>query len=384
MKRYLIFMPVFWPAGFLLLFFAANFSTFAQEIPLLKDAFKEHFLIGAAVNQDHFFEKDEIGAGLIKEHFNSITPENHLKWMNIHPKSDEYSFEAPDRFVEFGEKNNMVIIGHTLVWHNQTPRWVFEDENGDPVSRDTLLNRMRDHIYTVVGRYKGRIKGWDVVNEALNEDGSLRQSPWLKIIGEDFIEKAFQYADEADPEAELYYNDYSLENEPKRNGAVKLVKSLKEKGIRISGVGTQHHIKMNWPSKLQIDSTIKAFAELGMDVMITELDIDVLPQPSSEQGAEVTRNFELKEQLNPYADALPDSVQQALAERYAEIFEVFLKNSDKISRVTFWGVTDKESWLNNWPVYGRTSYPLLFNRNGEPKPAFDAVIQQVKKQNSNM
>jgi endo-1,4-beta-xylanase len=272
----------------------------------------------------------------------------------------------------------MFVIGHTLAWHSQVPRWVFQDANGQPLTRDSLLQRLHDHIFTVVGRYKGRIKGWDVVNEALNEDGTLRQSPWLRIAGEDFITKAFEWAHEADPAAELYYNDYSLENAPKRNGAVTLIKKLQAAGVHVAAVGLQGHDKVDWPTAAQLDTTIAAFAALGVKVNITELDVDVLPPVGQNRGADVSFNAELQQRLNPWPQALPDSVQQKLATRYAELFNVLYKHRAHIARVTFWGVTDGDSWLNNWPVRGRTSYPLLFDRNGNPKPAFTAVVNVVK------
>lgn len=355
---------------------AVDFRSNARARPLaLKDVFKDDFLIGAALNQTQFTERDSRGLPIIVGHFNSITPENVLKWEWVHPRLNSYSFEAPDAYVAFGEKHRMFIVGHTLIWHNQTPRWVFQDEQGNPVNRETLLARMRDHIHTVVGRYKGRIKGWDVVNEALNEDGTLRPSPWLKIIGEDYLLKAFQFAHEADPAAQLYYNDYSLENEAKRNGAVKLIQKLKADGAPVYAVGLQGHDKMDWPTVEQQDATIAAFAKLGIKVNITELDVDVLPRAVRSQGAEVTLTAENNDKLNPYALGLPDSVQQNFAERYASLFRVFVKYRDVIDRVTFWGVTDGDSWLNNWPVRGRTSYPLLFDRAGQPKPAFFAVTK---------
>ena len=344
-----------------------------NQLPL-KEVFKRDFLIGAALNQNQFFERDQRGLPIITRHFNSITPENVLKWESVHPRPDTYNFAGPDAYVAFGEKYKMFIIGHTLVWHNQTPRWVFQDDKGNTVDRTTLLNRLRDHIRTVVGRYKGRIKGWDVVNEALNEDGTMRQTPWLKIIGEDYLVKAFEFAHEADPHAQLYYNDYSLENEPKRRGAIELIKKLKSRGVSIDAVGLQGHDKLDWPTVEQQDATIAAFASLGIKVNITELDIDVLPRVNRSQTADVSANAEMRADLNPYANGLPDSVQQALASRYAELFRVFVKHRDVIDRVTFWGVTDGDSWLNNWPVRGRTSYPLLFDRAGQPKPAFDAVV----------
>lgn len=344
----------------------------------LREAFEGAFLVGAALNPEQFYERDARGASIVKAHFNTITPENVMKWELIHPEPGRYDFEAADRFVAFGEENDMFIVGHTLVWHSQTPRWVFEDAAGNPVGRDTLLARMRDHIHTVVGRYRGRVHGWDVVNEALDEDGTLRASPWLQIIGEDYLARAFEYAHEADPDAELYYNDYSLENAPKRNGAVRLVRNLLDQGIRVTGIGTQGHNNLTWPTPEQQDSTIQAFADLGVDVMVTELDIDVLPPATRGQSADVSERAELRAELDPYADALPDSMQQALARRYAELFEVYLKHRDAISRVTFWGVTDGDSWKNDWPVRGRTNYPLLFDRQGEPKPALHAVIETVR------
>jgi len=344
----------------------------------LKDAFRTHFLVGAALNRAQVFEEDTRGATIVKSQFNTISPENLLKWQQVHPRPDRYDFDAADQYVAFGEKYKMFIVGHTLIWHNQTPKWVFEDEKGSVVSREVLLMQMRDHIQTVVSRYKGRIKGWDVVNEALNEDGTLRQSPWLKIIGDDYIAKAFEFAHEADPKAELYYNDYSLENEAKRKGAIDLIKRLQAQKIPLTGVGLQGHLKLDWPTLEQEDTTISDFEKLAIKVNISELDIDVLPPASQYRGADVTVNFELQSKLNPYTNGLPDSVERALAERYADLFKVYLKHSRSIDRVTFWCVTDGDSWLNNWPVRGRTSYPLLFDRSGKPKPAFQSVIDTAR------
>lgn len=373
--RYL--KPLF--LAILVVFLATHLAVGIQAQTTLKDAFKDYFLIGAAMNRAQIYEEDQVGAKIVGMQFNTISPENVLKWSQIHPVADRYNFEAADRYVAFGEKHAMFIIGHTLVWHNQTPDWVFKDAQGNFVSRDMLLARMREHIQTVVGRYKGRIKGWDVVNEAINDDGTLRQSPWLKIIGEDYIAKAFQYAHEADPDAELYYNDYSLENIAKRRGAIKLIKNLQAQGIPIKAIGLQDHNSLGFPTLEQEDQTITDFANLGIKVNITELDVNVLPDAKGFKGAEVTQNFELNEQLNPYKNGLPDEMQKKLADRYAGLFSVFLKHRKDITRITFWNVTDGDSWLNNFPVHGRTNYPLLFDRSGKSKLAFDAVIQSVQK-----
>jgi len=222
------------------------------------------------------------------------------------------------------------------------------------------------------------VKGWDVVNEAVDEDGTLRKTPWLAIIGDDYVVKAFEFAHEADPDAELYYNDYSVENAPKRNGVIALIRKLQAAGVRVAAVGLQGHNKMAWPTVAQQDSTIAAIAVLGVKVNITELDIDVLPAATRSQAAEVTLSAAPEAGLNPYVARLPDSVQQALASRYADLFRVYLKHRGVINRVTFWGVTDGDSWLNGWPVRGRTSYPLLFDRAGRPKPAFDAVMRAAR------
>jgi endo-1,4-beta-xylanase len=269
----------------------------------------------------------------------------------------------------------MFIVGHNLVWHNQVPDWVFHDASGNLLTRDALLARMRDHIHTVVGRYKGKIQSWDVVNEALNEDGTMRQSPWYKIIGDDYIEKAFQYAHEADPDAQLTYNEYNLENEPKRNGAIALIKKLQAKGIPIASIGLQNHDNLTWPTADEEDATISAFEALGLKVTISELDVNVLPNAGHRPTADVTLKIQQNKALNPYPDGLPQSIQQQLAARYADLFRIFLKHRGVVTRVTFWCVTDGDSWLNGWPVEGRTNYPLLFDRTGKPKPAFDAVIR---------
>jgi endo-1,4-beta-xylanase len=344
--------------------------------PALKDVFRGDFLIGAALNPSQFTPsaKENAEANLIREQFNSITPENVLKWGLVHPQLHRYDFGPADDYVAFGVTNKMFIISHNLIWHYQTPDWVFEKEAGGPVDRDTLIQRMREHIFTVVGRYKGKIRGWDVVNEALAEDGSLRRSRWLEIIGEDYLIKAYQFAHEADPEAQLYYNDYSIENAPKRAGAVALIKKLLAAGIPLAAVGIQGHYRMDWPTTAQLGRTIEEFSALGVKVMITELDVDVLPAPSSSRAAEVTMNFQFDPALNPYAGGLPDTMQRALARRYADLFGEFVKHRGQVTRVTFWGVSDGDSWLNYWPVRGRTNYPLLFDRQCHLKPAFQSVI----------
>lgn len=340
----------------------------------LKEAFSHSFLMGTALNTRQIYGTDLRGQELATREFNAVTAENVMKWEQIHPEPGVYNFEAADAMIDLAEENDMFVVGHTLVWHSQTPNWVFYDNEGNLLNRDALLERMRDHIYTVVGRYKGRVHGWDVVNEAIVDDGTMRDTYWYRIIGKDYLVKAFQFAHEADPDAELYYNDYSLENPSKREGAMRLVKYLKENEAPVTGIGTQGHFSLDWPALREIERTITDFSSLGLDVMITELDIDVLPQAWDYMGADVSVNFELNDELNPYAGGLPLNVQQQLADRYRDIFEIFLRHREKITRVTFWGVTDGDSWKNNWPVRGRTNHPLLFDREWQPKPAYHAII----------
>jgi endo-1,4-beta-xylanase len=345
----------------------------------LKDAFKKDFYVGTALNYRQISGRDAKSMDLVKQQFNSISPENMLKWEAVHPQPGQYNFKPADDYVAFGQQNKMFTIGHTLMWHQQTPKWVFEDAAGQPASREVVLKRLEEHINTVVGRYKGKIAGWDVLNEAIDDQqGDLRKTKWLEILGEDFAAKAFEYAHKADPKAQLYYNDYSLYRPDKRAGVVKLVKSLQAKGIKVDAIGMQGHYGLTKPSLEQVEASIVAFAQLGCKVNFTELDIDVLPNPSRRQGADIAETFSADAKYNVYTTGLPDSVQQKLTKRYADLFALFHKHRDVIDRVTLWGVSDNDSWLNDWPIQGRTSYPLLFDRNLQPKPAVQAVLRAAK------
>ncbi|MBN1782324.1 endo-1,4-beta-xylanase [bacterium] len=352
---------------------------FARDgMPTLSEAYRKSFLMGVAVNPAIVSGRDSIAMEIVTAQFNSITSENVMKWAPVHPKPGVYNFEPADAYVEFGARHGMFIIGHTLVWHSQTPFWIFRDGDGKPAGRDTLLCRMREHIRTVAGRYKGRVRGWDVVNEALEDDGTLRSSPWLKGIGADFIQKAFEYANETDPEAELYYNDYNLWKPEKTAAAIRLVRDLRARGVRVDGVGEQGHWAFNYPSPEELDAMLRAFREAGINVLITEMDVSVLPNPWDYQGADVGRRFRELPGTNPYTEGLPDSIQVKLTARYGSLFSILRDYADIVDRVTLWGVDDGHSWLNHFPARGRTNYPLLFDRNYLPKPAFDAVIDAAE------
>ena len=346
--------------------------------PTLKEALDGKFYIGTALNTPQITGQDTAALEVVKNQFNAIVAENCMKSGEVQPQEGEFNFELADQFVKFGEQNDMWINGHTLIWHSQAPRWFFTDDEGNDVSREVMIQRMKDHIFTVVGRYKGRVNTWDVVNETILDDGSWRNSKFYEIVGEEFVKLAFQFAHEAAPDAELYYNDYSMAIPEKREGVVRMIKDLLDQGVRVDGIGMQGHVGLDYPALEEFEKSILAFADLGVKVMITELDITVLPSPSDDEGADVSANAAYDKQLNPYAEGLPDSVSSALSERYAAFFNLFLKHQDKIDRVTLWGVNDSNSWRNNWPVRGRTDYPLLFDRNNQPKEVIETIVASAR------
>lgn len=343
----------------------------------LKDALKGKFLIGVAMNSDQITGKDTLADKLIIKHFNSIVAENCMKSGSLQPKEGEFNFTLSDQFVKFGEQHKMYIVGHCLIWHSQTPRWFFVDDIGNTVTKEVLIERMRKHITTVVSRYKGRVNCWDVVNEAINDDGTWRNSPFYKIIGKGFIKLAFQFAHEADPKADLDYNDYSMYREGRRNAVVNMIKELKADGVKITATGMQGHLGIDNLPIAELEKSIDAFAAQGVKVMFTELDINALPTPGNRGGADVSLNIQFNTKINPYPNGLPDSIATILHNRYADLFRMFLKHKGQISRVNMWGLTDGQSWLNGWPVRGRTNYPLLFDRDYKPKPIVETISKMM-------
>lgn len=337
----------------------------------IKDAMP--FKFGVAIPARIFMRAPNDSSRLVERHFNSITPENEMKPASLQPKEGEFRWDVSDRFVAFGEKNKMKIIGHCLVWHNQTPYWFFVNADGSKADRETLIARMRAHIHAVVGRYKGRIHGWDVVNEAFDDAGNLHPSPWRDGIGDDFIELAFRFAREADPDVELYYNDFNMFMPGKRRGVVEMVRRFKEKGVRIDAVGLQSHAGLKSPKVEEYEATIVALAAVGVKAMITELDVSALPSAWG-VTAEITARHDYDEKYNPWKNGvLPKDVEREHARRYFDLFKMYLRHADVIDRVTLWGLTDADSWLNNFPVWGRTDYPLFFGRDGQMKPCAKVV-----------
>lgn len=353
-----------------------------QQKNVLKDVYKEAFKIGCAVNPDIVSGRDKASQDIVLHHFNSVTVENVMKAALINPQSGVFNYGPADDYVAFGQKNNMFIIGHTLVWHNQTPDWFFKENDGKPKSHEAVAERLREHIKTVAGRYNGKVNAWDVVNEVMGEDGNYRPTTWVNGIGngDELVKLSFKYASEFAPNTELYYNDFNAWRPEKRDGIVRMVKMLQKEGIRIDGIGIQGHWGLNFPKNEYIEAAIDAYAALGLKVMITELDVDVLPLTREGQiiGTGMTHpQFQLEEfktYLDPYQKGLPNDVQTQLTKRYAELFEIFYKKRDKIDRVTFWGVQDEMSWKNGYPIPNRTNYPLIWNRDFQPKPALEAIL----------
>ena len=383
------------------LLLATGASAQTDKLPTLKDAYKGHFYVGVAINRsivtgeapgfgNRSVEQVNKDIALTKEQFNQTSPENDLKWESIHPRegADGYNFGPADAYVDFGLKNHMFIVGHTLVWHGQTPNWVFAGTtppppappangpggrsgrgfgyNGPRATREELLQRMRDHIHTVVGRYKGKVKVWDVVNEAIADGGpdTLRNSLWRQIIGPNFIARAFEYAHEADPKAILRYNDYGLENPAKRQKLITLIKQLQAEKVPVMAIGTQTHVSASSPSFAEEDQELTDLDTLGLPVHITELDVNGAQAGQRNTGADVANNAATTQ------GGLVDDADQRLAGQYANLFKAFLKHKS-VKVVTLWGINDGISWR-------AAGKPLLFDGNDQPKPAFGAVIRAAR------
>jgi endo-1,4-beta-xylanase len=366
---------------------AQNISKTSSRDTVLKDVYKNAFLIGVAVTPAITSGQDKVSQDIVLKHFNSTTPENVMKAALINPQPGVYNWGPADDYVAFGLKNKMFIIGHTLVWHNQVPAWFFTNAEGKPNTKEEQIERLRSHIQAVAGRYAGRVNAWDVVNEVMGEDGNYRPTLWVNAVGngDTLVKYAFKFAAQYAPNTELYYNDFNAWRPSKRDGIVKMIKMLQKEGLRIDGVGMQGHWGLNYPKTKYIEDAIDAYAACGLKVMITELDVDVLPLTKEGQivgQGMADKQFQLEEFktfLDPYRKGLPDSIQKALADRYAELFSIFYNRRDKIARVTLWGLHDGMNWRNDYPIPGRTNYPSLWDRQRKPKPAFYAVLKVPSK-----
>lgn len=350
-----------------------------SAIPTVRQAVEGKFLLGAALNKAVYEGLDPKADSIVALHYNQIVPENCMKSQEINPKEGVYLWAEADSFVNYGVKNNMAIIGHCLIWHSQLAPWFCFDSEGKYVTPEVLKERMRNHIHTMVKRYKGKIKGWDVVNEAIEDDGSYRKSHFYNILGEEFIPYAFQCAHEADPNVELYLNDYSMHLVPKVNTYVKIIKQLKDRGLRIDGIGMQSHIGLDYPDFDTYEKNLVTLGSTGAKVMITELDMTALPSGFHRGGANIADQAAFNAKYNPYTAGLPADVSKAWNDRMTKLFELYDRHADIIDRITFWGTEDGMSWRNGWPMRGRTDYALPFDRNYNMKPFLQDYIKKNTK-----
>ena len=341
-------------------------AAFAQGDPgqiKLKERYRDYFTIGAAITPMAMRSEEKL---LIESQFSGITAENAMKMGPIHPQEFRFNWGPADSLVAFATRNHLRMRGHTLVWHSQTPKWLFEEEDGKQVNKEILLQRIHDHIDSVVGRYKGKIYAWDVVNEAISDQANefYRSSPFYQICGEEYIEKAFQWAHAADPDALLFYNDYNEIDPVKRKKIIEMVTRLRAKGVPIHGIGLQAHWSIFSPSEQVLENTLEDFSRVGLPLHITELDISVYKK-------EGRRDRIPSDSLTAYTPER-EALQVVMYER---IFAAFRKYRSSIRSVTFWNISDRRSWLDNYPVVGRKDHPLLFDAALHPKKAFYKVIQ---------
>ena len=329
----------------------------------LKDAYKDYFTIGVALNQRNVSDNDQIA--LIKKEFNSVTAENDWKPGEIHPQEGVWNFEKADKIADFCRQNGIKMRGHCLCWHSQFADWMFTDKKGKPVKKEVFYERLRDHIHTIMNRYKDVVYAWDVVNEAMADDGRhwpgqeqspYRQSRHFQLCGDEFIAKAFQFAREADPNVLLFYNDYSCVDEGKRERIYNMVKKMKDAGVPIDGIGMQGHYNIYFPDEAQLDKAITRFKEIVKHIHITELDLRM----NNESGGQLM--FSRGE-----AKPMPAYMGTLQTDQYARLFKIFRKHADVIDNVTFWNLGDRDSWL------GVNNHPLPFDENYKPKACYRAI-----------
>ncbi len=336
----------------------------------LKDAFKEAFVMGTALPDGGLSAAEW---ELLTTQFAAVTPENGMKPAALQPEEGRFRWQEADAMVAESVRRGLRVNGHVLIWHEQCPDWFFRRGEAD-APRDLVLKRLRDHVAAVAGRYAGQMQSWDVVNEALADgEGFLRDSLWSRSLGEDYVIEAFRAARLADPAAELCYNDYNIESPPKRDKATRLLRLLKEHEALPDAIGIQGHWLLGQVPFDDIETAILAFHAEGVKVMITELDIDVVPRNT--QGADISARSD--NSTNPFPGSLPPEMEERLARDYARLFTLFAKHRDKISRVTLWGLHDGRSWLNHWPS-ARTNHALLWDRQLQPKKALNAILQSAE------
>lgn len=370
-------------------------AAFAQQ-PTLRDAYRDYWDMGVSVNQwqvkadakslitQQDFSKDTPADQTkdwetIVRHFNYVVAENCMKCEVIHPKEGVYDFTLADQFVNKARAAGLKVLGHCLIWHSQCAPWFHYDEQGNLVSPEVLKQRMREHIYTVVNHFKGRVQAWDVVNEAFEDDGTLRKSLFYQILGEDYIPLAFRYAHEADPNAELYINDYSMNKASKVEGVARFFAPLIRQGLPVTAIGMQGHMVLEGNNYVEeYEHSIQTIRALGVKTFFSEVDLSVLPNPYGFAGANVSDRFAYRPEMDPYRDGLTADKQREVQDFWVRFFQMLTRHRDDILRVNFWCLNDGCSWRNDFPIKGRTDYATLFDRQGQPKPEVQAVINVVR------
>jgi endo-1,4-beta-xylanase len=316
----------------------------------LSRLYAARFPVGAAIEP---WQLDGREGALLAWHYSGVVAENAMKATRLQPEEGRFSFSDADGIVAFAERHGMRMRGHTLLWHEETPGWVWRAGDGSAAHPALVLERLRTHISTVVGRYRGRVHSWDVVNEVVDPSGPgcLRDTAWLRVIGPAYLDAAFHAAHAADPGARLLLNDYETADPARRECVLRLATSLRARGVPLHGIGHQMHVRLDGPSPEAVDATLAAVAALGLDNEITELDMTL--GPASTRGLEAL-------------------LLEKQARRYAELFRVFARRPD-VKAVTFWGVSDAHTWLNMKRAKSDPDRPLLFDAAQRPKPAYHAV-----------
>ena len=364
----------------------------------LWEAYRDYWYTGVSVNQWQV-EADNSGANvhdvtgqvsndqtadwpIIAKNFNWVVAENCMKCEVIHPREGVYDFTLADQFVNKAKAAGMKVLGHCLIWHSQCAPWFHFDSEGKPVSRDVLKKRMREHIYTIVSHFRGRVDAWDVVNEAFEDDGTPRQSLFHQILGTDYIPLAFQYAHEADPAAQLFYNDFSMNKAAKVEGVCRFFRPLIEQGLPVTAIGMQGHMiledNVNNSVIRQYEHSIETIAATGVPTFFSELDLSVLPNPYGFSGANISDKFAYRPEMDPYTKGLSKEQNAKMEQFWIDFYKMLIPHHKDILRVNFWCLNDANSWRNDFPIKGRTDYATLFDRQSRPKPVVQKLIDLVR------
>ena len=364
----------------------------------LWEAYRDYWYTGVSGNQWQV-EADNSGANVhdvtgqvsndqtadwpvIAKNFNWVVAENCMKCEVIHPREGVYDFTLADQFVNKAKAAGMKVLGHCLIWHSQCAPWFHFDSEGKPVSRDVLKKRMREHIYTIVSHFRGRVDAWDVVNEAFEDDGTPRQSLFHQILGTDYIPLAFQYAHEADPAAQLFYNDFSMNKAAKVEGVCRFFRPLIEQGLPVTAIGMQGHMILedNVDNSVirQYEHSIETIAATGVPTFFSELDLSVLPNPYGFSGANISDKFAYRPEMDPYTKGLSKEQNAKMEQFWIDFYKMLIPHHKDILRVNFWCLNDANSWRNDFPIKGRTDYATLFDRQSRPKPVVQKLIDLVR------